>query len=98
MKNPIVLFVDDFMFNCQSKNLSKKSMGSYEQTLKLFAKYLEQEKKITDITEVTEKIIREYIINLQERGKYTVVTDESTIKYILPHNRKDCGKKYELQQ
>lgn len=93
MKKPIVLLVDDFMFNCQSRNLSKKSMASYEQTLKLFAKYLEQEKKITDISEVTEKIIREYIINLQERGKYTVVADKSTIKYNLPHNRKDCGKK-----
>ena len=30
--------IDDFMSWCDSKGLSKKSMRSYEQTLRLFAK------------------------------------------------------------
>ncbi|WP_326493069.1 site-specific integrase [Clostridium estertheticum] len=29
---------------CQSKNLSQKTMMSYEQTLRLFSKYLQGEK------------------------------------------------------
>ena len=37
--------IDDFMSYCQSKALSKKSMRSYEQTLRLFAKYLEEVKE-----------------------------------------------------
>lgn len=38
--------IDDFMCYCQSKGLSKSSMRSYEQTLRLFAKYLKEEKRI----------------------------------------------------
>lgn len=35
--------VDDFMNYCDYKNLSKKSMKSYEQTLRLFIGYLKDE-------------------------------------------------------
>lgn len=44
--------IDDFMSYCQSKGLSKKSMRSYEQTLRLFAKYLKEEKNIQSTKEV----------------------------------------------
>ncbi|MCS4476823.1 site-specific integrase [Clostridium botulinum] len=57
----INLKIDEFMIYCESKNLSKKTMMSYEQTLRLFTKYLEEEKDIIDIKKVTEKIIRKYI-------------------------------------
>lgn len=36
--------IDDFMSCCESKGLSKKTMRSYEQTLRLFSKYLEEYK------------------------------------------------------
>ncbi|APQ77030.1 site-specific integrase [Clostridium botulinum] len=42
----INLKIDEFMIYCESKNLSKKTMMSYEQTLRLFTKYLEEEKDI----------------------------------------------------
>ncbi|WP_291580065.1 hypothetical protein [Clostridium sp. UBA6640] len=42
---------------------------SYEQTLRLFSKYLNEELQITDVTKVTEKILREYISYIKERGK-----------------------------
>lgn len=32
--------LDNFMLYCSSKNLSRKTLASYEQTLKLFIKYL----------------------------------------------------------
>jgi len=63
--------IDEFINYCQSKNLSRKTMASYEQALRLFARYLEDNVKITDATKLTEKIFRAYIVSIQERGKYT---------------------------
>lgn len=57
----IDLQIDEFMIYCQSKNLSKKTMVSYEQTLKLLAKYLENEKDIVDVSKVSEKTTRIFI-------------------------------------
>lgn len=39
----IDLEVDDFMNYCDYKNLSQKTLASYEQTLRLFIKYLQDE-------------------------------------------------------
>lgn len=39
----IDLEVDDFMNYCDYKNLSQKTLVSYEQTLRLFIKYLQDE-------------------------------------------------------
>lgn len=88
--------IDEFMIYCQSKNLSRKTMASYEQTLKLFARYLEDTKKITDATELKDKMFREYIISIQERGKYTIVAKEDSKKTNFPDNRKDLGKKVSI--
>ena len=84
--------MEDFLSYCQSKGLSQKTIFSYDQTLKLFAKYLEVEHDITDASLVTEQVIREYIMSLQERGKYTVVSKEDTKKWNNPDVRTDKGK------
>ena len=60
-----------FMDYCQSKQLRPKTMASYEQTLKLFARWMEEEKRIARAEDVTEQHVREYIIDLQKRGKYS---------------------------
>ncbi|WP_346913399.1 tyrosine-type recombinase/integrase [Clostridium sp.] len=86
------LQIDDFMSYCESKNLSKKTMRSYEATLKLFARYLQDTLQIDNGTKVNDKIVREYILYLKDRGKYTVTADESSRKYNNPHNRQDNGK------
>ena len=39
--NKIDYEIEDFMCYCGSKGLSKKTMNSYETTLKIFARYLE---------------------------------------------------------
>ena len=45
----IDLEVDDFINYCDYKNLSVKTIGSYEQTLRLFIRYLQEECSIFDI-------------------------------------------------
>ena len=84
--------IDDFLTYCEVKNLSIKTIASYEQTLRLFAQYLKQEFKIEEAGQVKEIHIREYMKYLQERGKYTVVANENTRKANFPENRLDYQK------
>lgn len=86
------LQIDDFMSYCESKDLSKKTMHSYEATLKLFARYLQDTLQIDNGTKVNDKIVREYILYLKDRGKYTVTSNDITRKYNNPHSRNDVGK------
>ena len=41
MYEKIDLEIDDFINYCDYKNLSTKTIGSYEQTLRLFIRYLQ---------------------------------------------------------
>lgn len=84
--------IENFMLYCTSKNLSKKTLQSYEQTLKLFVSYLENEFSITEVEKVQSAHIRKYIQHLRERGKYTVVGREESKLKNFPDNRNDYGK------
>lgn len=84
--------IDDFIDYCEVKRLSKKTVKSYEQTLRLFAMYLKNECEVKEAGDVREIHVREYIKYLTERGKYTVVTDENTKKLNFPENREDYKK------
>lgn len=88
----IDLELDQFMLYCDSKNLSRKTLASYEQTLKLFTHYLKIEHGITEASKVKSWHIQNYIKYLRERGKYTVVVDEWTKKHNHPDNRLDKGE------
>lgn len=85
--------VDDFLCYCEAKNLSKKTLNSYEQTLRLLVQYLKTTYKIAEAKQVKEKHLREYIKYIQERGKYSVVANERTKAVNFPENRQDYGKK-----
>lgn len=85
--------IDDFMNYCDYKELAKRTLSSYEQTLKLFARYLQDKCEITSTEQVKEQTIINYITSIKERGKYTVVSDEATKKTNNPHHRQDFGKK-----
>ena len=85
--------IDEFMDYCTSKNLSTKTIASYEQTLRLLAEYLKENHKVRKVEDTKELHIREYIRYLKERGKYTVVTNENTKVVNFPENREDYGKK-----
>ncbi len=65
--------VDDFMNYCDYKGLSKKSMRSYEQTLRLFIRYLKDECNITSTGDIKEQMIKEYISSIKENGPITTV-------------------------
>jgi len=60
-----------YMGYCQSRQLREKTMLSYEQSLKLFAVWLQEAEGITQVEHIKEGSIRRYIIELQTRGKYT---------------------------
>ncbi len=85
--------LDDFTFNCKVRNLSDKTIRSYEQTLTLFIMYLEREKEITKTKDVTQKHIVEYMDYLKVRGKYTVVSDNFSSTINNPEARNDYNKK-----
>lgn len=79
--------IDDFMTYWEVKNLSQKTLRSYEQTLRLFAQYLKEKFNIKEAGHVKEIHIREYIKYLQERGKYTVISNENTKKINFPESK-----------
>lgn len=83
---------EDFMVYCFSKNLSEKTTRSYDQTLKLFFHYLKEVHDIDDPKEVRATHVRQYAQYLQERGKYTVVSNPRSKAQNFPENRPDYKK------
>ena len=81
--------LDDFMLYCRTNQLRPKTMASYEQTLRLFQRWLKEELQIENVNEVTEPIIRQYLDSLMERGKYTFYADDSGKQKNFPSRRKD---------
>lgn len=80
------------MIYCRSTQLRERTMYSYEQTLRLFERWCSDELKIYSVDKVTENVIRKYINDLQERGKYTFyVNDLSKVKN-YPDRRRDYRK------
>ena len=87
--NKMIWQIDEYMLYCQSKQLSEKTMESYEQTLHLFERWCGDEMLIENVTEITEGFIRRYINDLQTRGKYTVCCNDGTKKINCPERRRD---------
>lgn len=84
--------LDNFMLYCPSKNLSRKTLASYEQTLKLFVAHLKKEFQVEEVKKVQSGHLRQYIKHLKERGKYTVVNKDESRQINHPENRKDYKK------
>lgn len=93
MFNEFFYQIEDYLVYCKTKNLSNKTIKSYEQSLRMFAKYCEDKHNIQTASKVTTKVIVEYLAYVKDRGKYTVVSDEFTRKINNPHNRTDLGKR-----
>ena len=86
------LQIEDYLVYCNTKGLSKKTIKSYEQTLKLFERYC-VDKNIKSFNKVTSKTVTEYIDYTKERGKYTAVSNDITLSSNNPENREDYGKR-----
>lgn len=84
--------IDEFMVYCRSTQLREKTMKSYEQTLRLFERWCLEQMDITTVDKVTESVIRHYIRDIQERGKYTFYAVVSQKEANHPDRRRDFRK------
>lgn len=89
-------YINDFMIHCVNKELTKKTMKSYESTLKLFAKYIEEEHNISNPCVITTKHIKEYLEFTKDKGKYSYVSNVDTTIYNNPSARRDFGKQVSM--
>ena len=88
--------IDDFMIYCTNKELSKKTLKSYESTLKLFSKYLQDDYNIFNVESVTTKNIKNYLEFTKTKGKYSFVVDEKSVNCNNPTARGDFGKEISM--
>ena len=84
--------INEFMVYCRSTQLRERTMYSYEQTLRLFERWLCDELKIYSVDKVTENMIRKYINDHQERGKYTFFVNDLSKKKNDLERRRDYRK------
>lgn len=84
--------IDEFLVYCRGVQLRPKTMKSYEQTLRLFERWCKEQQGIETVDKVTESVIRHYIQDLQERGKYSFYADESQKETNFPDRRRDYRK------
>lgn len=89
-RKPIIDLIQDFLDYCTYKNLSKKTLKSYNQTLMLFMRYLEEEKSIDNIDK---DIVQEYIQFTKDRGKYSFVASTDGMIKANIDKRTDIGEK-----
>lgn len=84
--------IEEYMVYCRSRQLREKTMLSYEQVLRLFERWCNEEMKIFDVLDITESVIRKYINDTQTRGKYTFYANDSTKDINFPDRRRDFQK------
>ena len=90
--NEVLIEIDRYMIDGTGRGLSVKTLRSYEQTLRLFQRYLSEKHVIDKPTQVKPEHIRSYFAFVRERGKYGALSDDRTAKINGPHNRPDFGK------
>ena len=79
----------EFMLFCRSRRLREKTMISYEQTLRLFERWCFEQLKIERVDTITESVIRRYITDLMERGKYSFYINDKKKDINYPERRRD---------
>ena len=84
--------IDEFMVFCRSRQLREKTMASYEQTLRLFERWCNEYLNINTVDKVSESVIRRYLTDLLERGKYTFYANEQSKRSNCPERRRDYRK------
>ncbi|MFL0505533.1 tyrosine-type recombinase/integrase [Ureibacillus sp. 179-F W5.1 NHS] len=88
--SPFLVEIDRYMLDCSAKGLSTKTLKSYEQTLKLFARFLEETFEIKEVKDVNIEHVRAYIRSIEERGKFQISSNDKPNNY--PERRSDYGK------
>lgn len=81
--------MDEFMLYCRSRQLREKTMNSYEQALNLFERWCREQLNIENVDDVTESVVRRYITDLMERGKYSFYANDKQKQINYPERRRD---------
>jgi len=84
--------IDEFMIFCRSRQLRQKTLTSYEQTLRLFERWCREQLHIETVDAVSESVIRRYITDLLERGKYSFYSNDAGKEKNFPERRRDYRK------
>ena len=84
--------IDEFMMCCKSAQLRQKTMNSYEQALRLFERWCAENCDVTTVDQVDEALIRRYISELSERGKYSFFVNDKAKEINYPERRRDFRK------
>lgn len=84
--------IGEYMVYCKSRQLREKTWISYEQALRLFERWCNEEMKIFDVLDITESVIRKYINDTMIRGKYTFYTNDNSKDINYPDRRRDFQK------
>ena len=60
---------DEFVFNCQLRKLSDKTIKNYAKQIGYLLTFLEQEKGITEIEKVIPQHVKEFLMNMKKNGR-----------------------------
>ena len=59
---------DEFVFNCQCRKLSDKTIKNYSRQIRYLFDYLEQERQVTEIESVTTQHIKQFLMKKRAEG------------------------------
>ena len=82
-------YIDEYLYFCQSRRLRPKTLASYEQTLRLFERWIREQEGLELVEDVRQQTIRHYICDLQVRGKYSFCISEDRRETNCPERRRD---------
>lgn len=68
--------LDDFMTDCKYRDLRRATMKLYEQSLRLFFKFIADDYKIIYLQGIKKEHIQQCIDFTKNSGKYSFVVDE----------------------
>ena len=88
----ILYDVESFMRHCSRKELSVKTLSSYEQTLRLFMMWLD-EQGVEQTENIRHDHVAQYVDYILSRGKYTVCIKEESWGKNHPEKRPDYGRR-----
>lgn len=91
MSKSIIEYLPMYLKFCRSKELRERTWLSYEQSIKLFARWLKDNDLPDDIESITDGVIRAYINDLKVRGKYTISYKSKPELNNSPDRRNDYG-------
>ena len=60
---------EEFVFNCQCRKLSEKTVGNYKKQIGYLMSFLESEHAISDIEDVTPQYIRQFLMKMRKKGR-----------------------------